>query len=192
MRVWSVINSLLHGNRAGSRLRPGRSGFVRRPLVALVALAAAGAIAAGCGSNNSGGSGSGASSSTSGAQSAGATVSTASTPLGRILVDGSGRTLYLFEKDKGTTSSCFGACASAWPPYPTTGTPHAGSGVSASLLGTTTRTDGKTEVTYHGHPLYYFQGDSKLGQTNGQNVDAFGAEWYVLSPAGNKVEKAGS
>jgi predicted lipoprotein with Yx(FWY)xxD motif len=64
--------------------------------------------------------------------------------------------------------------------------------VSASLLGTTTRTDGKTEVTYHGHPLYYFKGDSKPGDTNGENVDAFGAEWYVLSPAGDKVEQKGS
>jgi predicted lipoprotein with Yx(FWY)xxD motif len=64
--------------------------------------------------------------------------------------------------------------------------------VTASLLGTTKRTDGKTEVTYHGHPLYYFADDSKPGDTNGQHVDAFGAEWYVLSPAGDEVEGAGS
>jgi predicted lipoprotein with Yx(FWY)xxD motif len=187
MRVWSVINSLLHGNRAGSRLRPGRSGFVRRPLVALVALAAAGAIAAGCGSNNSGGSGSGASSSTSGAQSAGATVSTASTPLGRILVDGSGRTLYLFEKDRPDQSACAGACAAAWPVDQSGGSPKAGSGVTASMLGTIKRSDNTTQVTYSGHPLYYYSGDSGAGQQNGQGLDAFGAKWFVVAPTGKAV-----
>ena len=119
-------------------------------------------------------------------------MATASSKLGPILVDGSGRTLYLFKKDNGTTSSCDGACATAWPPYTTTGTPKAGAGVTASLLGTTKRTDGTTEVTYHGHPLYYFARDSKPGDTNGQNVDAFGAEWYVLSPTGTEVTNGGS
>jgi len=122
----------------------------------------------------------------------GATVAVSSSKLGKILVDGSGRTLYLFEKDKGTTSSCYGACASGWPPYTTTGAPQAGSGASAALLGTTTRTDGKTEVTYHGHPLYYFAGDTKPSDTTGEGLKAFGAEWYVLSAAGDKVEKEGS
>jgi hypothetical protein len=93
---------------------------------------------------------------------------------------------------EGTTSSCYGACASAWPPYTTTGAPQAGSGASAALLATMTRTDGKTEVTYHGHLLYYYAADSKPGDTNGQGVEAFGAEWYVLSAAGDKVEKEGS
>ena len=102
---------------------------------------------------------------------------------------GTGRTLYLFEKDQGTASSCYGACAGGWPPDTTNGAPRAGAGVSASLLGTTTRTDGKTEVTYHGHPLYYFAGDRKPGDTNGEGIKAFGAEWYVLSAAGNKVEQ---
>ncbi|WP_241995503.1 hypothetical protein [Kribbella sp. VKM Ac-2568] len=112
--------------------------------------------------------------------------------LGSILVDGSGRTLYLFEKDKGSTSSCYGTCATAWPPYTTTGSPQAGGGVQGPLLGTTKRTDGTTEVTYHGHPLYYFAGDSKPGDTNGQKVNEFGAEWFVLSPAGTEVNSDGS
>jgi predicted lipoprotein with Yx(FWY)xxD motif len=169
----------------------------RRPLLALVALAAAAALAAGCSSSGSGGSGSG-SGGYGGAPSGTttpsgvATVAAASTSLGTILVDGSGRTLYLFEKDQGTTSSCYGACAGGWPPDTTNGAPRAGAGVSASLLGTTTRTDGKTKVTYHGHPLYYFAGDRKPGDSNGEGLKAFGAEWYVLSAAGNKVEKEGS
>jgi len=117
------------------------------------------------------------------------TVAIKSSGLGRILVDAKGRTLYLFEKDKGTTSSCYGACASGWPPYTTTGAPQAGSGAAASLLGTTTRTDGTTQVTYKGHPLYYFVGDTKPGEVIGEGVNAFGAKWYVLAPSGNKIDK---
>jgi len=108
--------------------------------------------------------------------------------LGRILVDPRGRTVYLFEKDTGPKSTCSGACATAWPPVTTNGKPNAGKGVTASMVGTTKRSDGKTQVTYNGHPLYRFQGDKKQGEAAGQNVDAFGAEWYVLSTAGNKVE----
>jgi predicted lipoprotein with Yx(FWY)xxD motif len=108
--------------------------------------------------------------------------------LGKILVDSKGRTVYLFENDTGPTSTCFGACASAWPPVTETGMPSAGTGVMESMLGTTKRPDGTMQVTYNGHPLYLYQGDSKPGDTTGQNVDGFGAEWYVLSPEGNKVE----
>ena len=67
------------------------------------------------------------------------------------------------------------------------GRPKAGSGVNASMLGTTTRSDGKDEVTYNGHPLYYYAGDQKAGDTNGQDLNQFGAPWYVVSPAGNKI-----
>jgi predicted lipoprotein with Yx(FWY)xxD motif len=116
-----------------------------------------------------------------------ATVGVASTGLGSVLVDSQGRTVYLFEKDTGPESTCFGACATEWPPVTTSGKPSAGSGVTASMLGTTKRSDGKTQVTYNGHPLYLFEADQKPGDATGQNVDAFGAEWYVLSPAGNKV-----
>jgi predicted lipoprotein with Yx(FWY)xxD motif len=117
----------------------------------------------------------------------GTTVNVRSTSLGKILVDPRGRSLYLFEKDTGPKSTCSGACASAWPPFRTSGKPKAGSGVTASLLGTTTRSDGNDEVTYNGHPLYYYAGDQKAGDTNGQDLNQFGAPWYVLSPAGNKI-----
>ena len=175
-------------------------GLPRRPLVALVALAAAAVLAAGCGSDNNSGSGGNSSgsggggiyggggpTSTAGGASSVATVSAASTSLGMILVDGSGRTLYLFEKDQPNQSACAGACAAAWPVDQSSGTPKAGSGVTASMLGTIKRSDNTTQVTYNQHPLYYFQGDSGTGQHNGQGVDAFGAKWYVVTPAGGAV-----
>jgi len=121
---------------------------------------------------------------------AGATVAVAKTTLGSVLVDARGRTLYLFEKDKGGRSACAGACAAAWPPLTTSGKPRAGAGAKASLLGTTKRADGRLQVTYNHHPLYRVVSDTRKGQTSGQNVDAFGAEWYVLSPAGSKIDKA--
>ena len=108
------------------------------------------------------------------AASSGARVAIGKSPLGRILVDGKGITLYDFVKDTGTTSVCYGACASLWPPLLTSGKPVAGPGVRASLLGTTRRKDGKLEVTYNGHPLYYFVSDRKPGQTTGQGLNQFG------------------
>jgi predicted lipoprotein with Yx(FWY)xxD motif len=173
---------------------------LRRPLGGIVALAAVGALAAGCGSSNgsgSGGSGSGGSGSggygSAGTAPAGsgpsgvATVTATSSKLGMILVDGRGRTLYLFEKDQPDQSACSGACVAAWPVDQSSGTPKAGSGVKASLLGTISRGDGTTQVTYDHHPLYYYSGDSGAGQQNGQGVDAFGAAWFVVAPAGGKV-----
>jgi len=118
-----------------------------------------------------------------------ATVVAAKSPLGRILVDSRGITLYDFPKDQGTTSSCYGACAALWPPLITKGKPVAGLGVRASLLGTTKRKDGKLEVTYNGHPLYYFVSDRKPGQTTGQALNQFGAPWWVLSPAGKEIHR---
>ena len=120
--------------------------------------------------------------------STGGSVALASSKLGKILVDAKGRTLYLFEADKGTTSACSGACASSWPPLITKGKPAAAAGVSAAKLGTTKRSDGTSQVTYNGHPLYTYAGDSAPGQTAGQGIDDFGAEWYVLSGAGDKIE----
>jgi predicted lipoprotein with Yx(FWY)xxD motif len=107
--------------------------------------------------------------------------------LGQIIVDGSGRTLYLFQADKGTTSSCSGACASAWPPVRATDGPTAGPGLNPSLLGTTSRSDGNRQVTYNGHPLYTYAGDKNPGEANGQGVSAFGGGWFVLSPAGTQI-----
>ena len=108
--------------------------------------------------------------------------------LGTILVDANGRTLYLFEADKSTQSTCNGACAAAWPPLLTSGGPTAGGSAKPGLLGTTKRSDGKTQVTYNGHPLYGYAGDSKPGDTNGEGLNQFGAAWYVLNTSGEKVD----
>lgn len=122
------------------------------------------------------------------AAAAAATIAVAANAtLGQILVDGSGRTVYLFLADSGTASSCYTACAQIWPPVLTTSAPQAGTGVTASLLGTSARTDGTTEVTYAGHPLYYFVSDKKPGDTTGQAINNFGALWYVLSPSGMQI-----
>lgn len=121
-----------------------------------------------------------------------AVVSSATSGFGHILVDRQGRTLYLFEKDRRDTSSCSGPCAGYWPPVLTTGRPLAATGVRSALLGTTRRADGTRQVTYNHHPLYRFKLDTKAGQTRGQNLHSFGADWYVLSPAGAKIEKRAS
>jgi predicted lipoprotein with Yx(FWY)xxD motif len=118
-----------------------------------------------------------------------ATVKTRSNKLGKILVDGRSRTLYLFEKDKNGKSACSGTCATNWPPLITTGKPRAAGSARASLLGSTKRADGRLQVTYHHHPLYRFVKDTQKGQTKGEGLDAFGAEWYAVSPAGATVEK---
>ena len=115
-------------------------------------------------------------------------VGTTKTSLGTFLVDSKGRALYLWDADHGSKSTCSGACAQAWPPLTTTGTPKASGAVKASLLGTTTRADGSHEVTYAGHPLYYFAGDTMAGQTTGQGSDGFGSPWWVVSPAGKAIQ----
>ncbi|MGD0877685.1 MAG: hypothetical protein ABSA01_06005 [Anaerolineales bacterium] len=101
--------------------------------------------------------------------------------LGSILVDSNGMTLYLYTKDTPNTSVCYGNCATLWPPLLTNGAPVAGTGVTASMLGTTTRTDGTVQVTYNGWPLYYFAKDKVAGDTTGEGV---GSVWYVITPAG--------
>jgi predicted lipoprotein with Yx(FWY)xxD motif len=121
-----------------------------------------------------------------------ATVGVANSNLGRILVDSRGRTLYLFKRDSGTKSTCFGECASDWPPLRAKGKPAVGRGLTASKVRTTARSDGKPQVTYNRHPLYLFGGDKKPGDTNGQGLTAFGAPWYVLPPAGNQITHRGS
>jgi predicted lipoprotein with Yx(FWY)xxD motif len=107
--------------------------------------------------------------------------------LGRILVDSTGRTLYLFKADSRTKSACFGACATAWPPLLATGTATVGTGLTASRLGTIRRSGATRQVTYNGHPLYLFVKDQKPGDVHGQGVTAFGAAWFALSPAGNQL-----
>ncbi len=105
--------------------------------------------------------------------------------LGSFLVDDKGMTLYLFTKDTPNTSNCYDKCAKSWPPLLTSGKAVSGDGVDASKLGTTTRKDGTTQVTYNGWPLYYFAKDKAAGDVNGQDV---GGVWFVISPAGDKVE----
>jgi predicted lipoprotein with Yx(FWY)xxD motif len=164
--------------------------------------AAAAVLIAGCGGYGGGGSGGGGGYAGGGghgggggypkaapstAAAAGATVALAASKFGNILVDSRGRTLYDFVADKTTTSTCYGACASLWPPLTASAALKPGPNVSASLLGTTKRTDGTTEVTYNGHPLYYYAGDTRPGQTTGQDVNQFGALWYVLTRTGKEV-----
>ena len=160
-----------------------------------VAAAGLALIAAGCGSagTTSAGSGQGYGAPTAAATSAAAaparrdTVATRRTSLGNVLVDAQGRTLYLFEKDKGMTSACSGACASIWPPLTATKA-VAGAGLSAVKLSVAKQPGGASDVTYAGHPLYTYVGDTKPGETKGQGLNQFGAGWYVLSPSGKKID----
>jgi predicted lipoprotein with Yx(FWY)xxD motif len=119
-------------------------------------------------------------------------VGTAKAALGTILVDSQGRTLYLFTHDSGSASTCTGACATAWPPLTSSRAPTATSGANASLLSTTKRVDGTTQVTYHGHPLYRFVKDASPGEINGQGIVAFGGTWFAVTAAGNQAGHASS
>jgi predicted lipoprotein with Yx(FWY)xxD motif len=157
-------------------------------LISLLAIALVAAVVAGCGGGNNTAT---ASSSQSGSGSHTIAVSDNSS-LGKVLVDSKGRTVYLFQKDTGSMSTCSGACATDWPPVTTTGKPTAGSGLTASMVGTTTRSDGTKQVTYNGHPLYTFVGDSKAGDTAGQGLNDFGASWWAVSPSGSEVTGGGS
>ena len=135
--------------------------------------------------------GSGATATTAAAQQAAeGTVAVASTGLGEVLVDAKGRTLYVFTKDKGDQSVCSGKCAVAWPALTVTGAATPGTGVEASLLSTSKQANGSSQVTYGGKPLYYFAGDAKPGDTNGQGV---GDVWFAVTADGElvKAEAAG-
>jgi predicted lipoprotein with Yx(FWY)xxD motif len=152
-----------------------------KPLITSV-LAIVTLVAFGCGGST------GSSSASPSPAATGTTIAVATNAkLGQILVDGKGITVYLFLQDTGTASTCYTNCAAIWPPVLTDGAPQAGSGSQASLLGTTTRTDGKVEVTYAGHPLYYFIKDKAVGDTTGQGINGFGALWWVMSPAGAAI-----
>jgi len=115
-------------------------------------------------------------------------VAVASSDLGPILVDSQGFTLYDFHKDKGGKSACYGACAGTWPPLTASGAPRTMGAAEESKLGTTKRSDGAVQVTYAGHPLYTYVADTKPGDTKGQDIDSFGAEWYALQPSGVEAE----
>lgn len=178
---------------------------MRRPF-ALGAAAAVVALLAGCGSSSSSSSSSTAASTPASTQST--AVSTASTStaaatgpgvsveakhakLGTILAAGPRKlTVYLFEKDRGSTSSCTGACAKVWPPVTTAGMPTAGAGAVSADLGSVKRADGTEQVTYKGHPLYFYDDDKDAGDAYGQGSKAFGAGWYVLKPSGSKLDES--
>ena len=119
------------------------------------------------------------------------TVEVARTKVGKILVDSNGRTLYLFDQDKGTSTTCFSSCARAWPPLRTKSKPTAGGEGKTSLLGTTMRPDGAPQVTYNGHPLYLYQNDLRRGDVTGQGIDVWGDVWWVVSPSGKRITKGG-
>jgi predicted lipoprotein with Yx(FWY)xxD motif len=167
----------------------------------LLALAISAIAVAGCGSSSSSTSSasaatpaaSPASSTTStAAAAAGITIKTATGSAGTYLVGPNGKAIYLWAADTGDKSSCSGACATAWPPVTTTGKPTAGAGVNAADLGTTTRSDGSEEVTYKGHPLYYFIADKSAGDTKGQGSNNFGAKWWLVAPSGDAITSSGS
>jgi len=174
--------------------------FLRFTLFAVSALAFGIAVAA-CGGSSSSNSSSPPASGTNASASGGAggygygggggssaasavTLKAVSSPLGTILVDQDGKTLYLFEADSKDKSNCSGGCLNLWPPIMANGKATAGSGVTAGMIGTAT---GSSQVTYAGHPLYWFSGDTKAGDTNGEGLDDFGGEWYAISPAGKAV-----
>ena len=117
-------------------------------------------------------------------------IKTSSSSGNTFLTDSSGRAVYLWAKDTGDASTCSGACAGAWPAVTTTGAPTASGSAKASDLGTITRPDGTKQVTYDGHPLYYFAGDSGPGMASGQGSDNFGAKWWLVAPSGSDVTAA--
>jgi predicted lipoprotein with Yx(FWY)xxD motif len=175
-----------------------------RPLTLAATATVAAALLAGCGSSSSSSSNStaasvpastatqstAASTSTAAATTPGVAVATKQSKLGTILAAGPKHlTVYLFEADKGTSSACSGACAKAWPPVTTAGEPTVSGAAVAADLGTTMRSDGTKQVTYKGHPLYFFEKDGDSGDAYGQGSKAFGAGWYVLKPSGEKLDE---
>jgi predicted lipoprotein with Yx(FWY)xxD motif len=166
---------------------------MKRSLIATSGLAGMTLLAAGCG--GSGGYRASSAPPNTGATAAPSATATtldlASSPLGQILTDSQGRSLYLFKADTTTTSTCISAgCVAEWPPFVASGTPQVGGGLAANQLGTTTRADGHQQVTYGGHPLYYFAGDSQPGATAGQGLNDNGGEWYVVHSDGTAVDKS--
>jgi predicted lipoprotein with Yx(FWY)xxD motif len=121
-----------------------------------------------------------------------AAVDVAESSLGKILVGANRRTLYVFEKDTGSKSACFGACARVWPPFRTKGKPVVDAAAAMALVATIARSDGAPEVTYDGQPLYYYAGDESGGDTNGEGLSDFGGRWYAVSPSGKPVVGDGS
>jgi predicted lipoprotein with Yx(FWY)xxD motif len=126
----------------------------------------------------------------SAANTTGTVITTHAGSTGSFLTDGSGRAVYLWSKDTMDKSACSGACVGAWPPVPASGTLTASGGAKMSELGTITRSDGSKQVTYDGHPLYFFAGDTGAGQLSGQGNDGFGAKWWLVAPSGAEITGA--
>ena len=163
---------------------------MKRSLIVTSGVAAMALLTAACGG---GGGAYGAGTPVAGASAAPAATATtlvlANSKLGQILADRAGRSLYVFEADTGTTSVCISAgCVAEWPPFIADGNPQVAAGLAADQLGTTTRADGARQVTYHGHPLYYFAGDTQPGSTAGQALNDNGGPWYVVRADGTPVE----
>jgi predicted lipoprotein with Yx(FWY)xxD motif len=158
--------------------------------IALLATFAVVVLVAAGGGGSKNGSGYSAASSRPAAAVGASTIGTTSGALGKFLVDARGRTLYMFEADKTPNmSNCSGACQSIWPPSTTAGKlPATKHGVQAAKLGMTAPVNGKSIVTYNGHPLYHYVGDRKPGDTSGQGLDQFGGGWYVVAPTGDKID----
>ena len=175
---------------------------MRRRVLLLPSLAAAALVLAGCSSSGGGYGATGTqtssnaaspgSSATPGAAATGEVISTASGSLGTYLTDGTGRAVYLWMGDTSDKSNCTGSCATIWPPVITNGPPQAGSGATAADLGEIARSDGSEQVTYNGHPLYYFASDSGTTQYNGEGKNGFGALWWLVSPTGSPITDGGS
>src|SRR5262249_49243721 len=153
-------------------MTPGLAHLVRLVVgvvvLAFVAIAAASALAAG----------------------GNAIVKVGPSDLGRVLVDAHGKTLYIWAHDRSSKSTCKGDCVEYWPPLITKGRPQAISGANSKLLGASKRSDGRLQVTYAGHPLYYFALDKKAGQTKGEGLTDFGGRWDPITAAGQAVRKA--
>ena len=146
------------------------------PIVAVLAIAAVAAfvVASGGGTTNA-------------ASSTSAAVALDQTSLGPVLVDGSGRTLYLFEGDRTDVSTLSSAGRAVWPPFTARSQPVTMGGANSALIG---MIPGSGQITYNGHPLYYYVGDQHVGQTAGQGLNQFGARWYVLSATGRAITSA--
>src|SRR4051794_38051096 len=165
---------------------------MRRIGVAVLAAAALGLVLGACGSSSKKKTTTATTTAAAAQHAMGAKVALRKVSFGTVLVGPNSHTVYLFLKDKGTTSQCNGKCAVVWAPLTTSGQPQAGSGLKASLLGTTKRNDGTMQVTYGGHPIYYYDDDKKPGMTEGEGKKEFGAEWYAVGADGKKVTKNGS
>jgi predicted lipoprotein with Yx(FWY)xxD motif len=179
-------------DRTSGNVGLGSAGRLRAAAVALCAVAALGAAACSSSATSQNAPAGSASPTTAASATSGGTVDTATTSLGRVLVDASGHTLYLLTADSATSSVCTGSCAGVWPPLTVTGSPTAGPGVDGSKLATITLAGGTKQVTYAGHPLYTYAGDAAAGDVGGQGIHSFGGTWEALTPSGAPVTAASS